>query len=276
MAPGINPAQQAPNMKPDYEVKLQLDPSQVLNVEHDVLPTVLNHFDMPLTAAEMNVQFLDTCSQDISAAGWSLRMRKYKNKPDLELNYKKRYDIEKITIDDALTKANGDGFDVKDTNYEAQVEWGYAKQTLSISREKTVPCAGNGVLDLMDTIGSRAILIKHAPGKFDNWGRGDKWGTKALEKSAIYGPILARRWVGTWNNKKIYIEVWPVRDSDGTGIEHIVEASFKADDYQKACDGREKLIKHLNDKGWLLERDLLKTKLIMERYSCPRVAGGRE
>ena len=273
MAPAV-PARQAPNMTPEYEVKLQLNPSQVLNSEHEVLSTVLQTLNMPATVSKMNVQFLDKCSKEIYAAGWNLRMRKFENKPNLELNYKKRYDIKNENIESALNQANDDGFDAEDTKYEAEIEWGYAKQTLSISREKSVPHTGNSQLDLMGTVDSRAILSEQAPDKFDNWGPGDKWGTEALATAGIYGPVLAKRWIGTWNGiKKFYIEVWPVLDPEGTGIDYIVEASFKADDYATASAERNNLTKYLREQGWLLAEDSLKTKLIMERYSCPRVLG---
>jgi hypothetical protein len=274
MAPAVVSARQAQNMTPDYEVKLQLNPSQVLDAAHDVLKPILDSFNVSEAPSQMNVQFLDTCSAEIYAAGWSLRMRKLEIKPNLELNYKKRYNIDKEDIVSALNKANEDGFTSEDVKYEAQIEWGYAKQTLSISRDKDVPHIGDKPLELADTLKSRAILTQEAPSKFDDWGPGDKWGTTLLARSGIYGPISAKRWAGKWNDtKKFYVEVWPLLNSEGTGIDYIVEASFKADNYATASGKRADLMMHLGKMGWLLAEDSLKTKLIMERYTCPRMLG---
>jgi len=40
---------------------------------------------------------------------------------------------------------------------------------------------------------------------------------------------LARRSVGTWEGEGLYFEVWPVRDKMGTGVEYMVEMSFKTE-----------------------------------------------
>lgn len=256
-----------PNMTPDYEVRLQLDPARVLSPEHELAPAVLKSFNVSETV-RMNVQFLDKCSKDIYDAGWCVRIRKVEGKSDHELTYKKRYDIENENIGDALTQAKKDGFHGGDSKYEAQVEWGYAKQTLSISREEKISYSGKTELDLPDTVDSRAMATKEAPGKFDNWGPGHKWGTKALETARIFGPVLAKRWIGAWNEVSVFVEVWPLLNSAGTGIEYIVEASFKTDSYATASAERRNLANDLQTRGWLLPGDSLKTKLILERYSC--------
>lgn len=58
------------------------------------------------------------------------------NKSDYELTYKKRYPVVNGNIQAALTLANQEGFDASDDNYEAEVDWGYGKQTLSFSNTK--------------------------------------------------------------------------------------------------------------------------------------------
>uniref|UniRef100_A0A8H7NHN3 Uncharacterized protein n=1 Tax=Bionectria ochroleuca TaxID=29856 RepID=A0A8H7NHN3_BIOOC len=124
------------NLTPEYEVRLLLKPEIVLNPDHEPTSTVLSAFGMSPTSTLMNVQFLDTDSKDIYAAGWSVRIRKIENKSGIELTYKKRYNISSACIDTELTTANKDGFNADDGKYEAQVEWGILAQTLSISREK--------------------------------------------------------------------------------------------------------------------------------------------
>ncbi|KAJ5641357.1 hypothetical protein N7490_005357 [Penicillium lividum] len=256
-----------PNMVPDYEVKLLLNPTAVLDPKYELTDDVLTAFEMPPTVTKLNVQFLDTCSKDLSLADWSARIRKTEDKDDLELTYKKRYAITGDEIDAALTTANKDGFNTDSENYEAQVEWGYQKRTLSISRKKTIAEHGNSGMDLPGTSSARKMLMEKAPDKFDNWRR-KKWGTDALSKSRIFGPILTTRSIGKWKKMKLYVEVWPLHNVEGTGNEYIVEASFKTEIATAASIEQRELAAFLQTKGWLLPQDSLKTQLIMEGYQC--------
>lgn len=256
------------NMMPNYEVRLQLDPAKVLNSEHEPVSAVLESFTVSETGLQMNVQFLDKCSKDIYDAGWCVRMRKVESKSHLELTYKKRYEIVNGNIDKVLNRAKDDGFDGGDTKYESQVEWGYTKQTLSISRRKRVSHHGKTELELPGLNESRKMAIKEEPNKFEDWGPGDDWGTKTLAKAIVFGPVLAKRWIGKWNGIQVYIEVWPIPNAEGMGSEYIVEASFKTDSYKIASAERSNLTNRLQAQGWILAEDSLKTKLILDRYSC--------
>jgi hypothetical protein len=255
----------ASNMVPDYEVKLLLNPTAVLGTDNKLTPTVRSTFSMPTSVTKMNVQFLDTNAKAIYSAGWSPRIRKTEDDTDFELTYKKRYAITGGDIDAALTTANTEGFDSSDTNYEAQVEWGYQKQTLSISRKKEASDSGYGAMDLPGTSNSRDMLIEEAPGKFDDW-LYNGWGTSMLASSRIFGPVLAKRSVGTWSGMQLYIEVWPIKNAAGTGTEYIVEASFKTTSRTTASSKHDELVTFLQGKGWFLAQDSLKTQLIMDRY----------
>ncbi|KAJ4178700.1 hypothetical protein NW755_012994 [Fusarium falciforme] len=257
--------QAAPNMTPEYEVKLLLKPAAVLDPNKELTSTVLSTFHMSPSVTKQNIQFLDTTSKDIYTAGWSARIRKTENEDDLELTYKKRYAIVEGDIDAALTTANNDGFNAGDARYEAQVEWGYQRQTLSISRKKAIADFINSGMDLPGERKSREMLVDKAPDKFDNWLH-NKWGTGALAESRIFGPVPAKRSIGTWEGMRLYIEVWPIRNRAGTGIDYLVEASFKTQNRTTTATKHDSLISHLQGKGWFLEEDSLKTQLIMERY----------
>lgn len=258
-------AQAEPNMTPDYEVKVLLDPTVVLGSDQKLTSAVLSTFSMPTTVTKMNVQFLDTDGKGMYNAGWSPRIRKIEDKDKFELTYKKRYPITNGNIDAALTEANIGGFDASDDNYDAQVEWGYQKQTLSISLKKSSSSTGYNGMDLPDLNDSRDMLIDDAPGKFDDW-LSNGWGTDNLAISRIFGPVLAKRSIGTWSGLELFVEVWPIRNSAGTGIEYIVEASFKTANRADASLQHDNLIAFVQERGWFLEQDSLKTQLIMERY----------
>jgi hypothetical protein len=265
------------SLVPDFEVKVLLKPSEVLDSDNKLKADVLSAFGITSSAKKMNVQFLDTRKQDLSAKGWNLRIRKTENDPKFELTYKKRYEIgdglsttAEDHIDAALEKASQDGFN-STTRFDVQVDVGHQRQTLSMSRDKDVPTGPAGT-DLPPLEASRKFLIDEAPKTFKNWSA-DNWGTDRLADSIVYGPVLAERSKVTWEGFKLSIEVWPIRKSKkDASLEPIVEASFKTPGLQKALEGRAKLIKVLQDtttnssRDWFLAEDSLKTKLIMERY----------
>ncbi|EWZ27735.1 hypothetical protein BFJ70_g17061 [Fusarium oxysporum] len=56
-------------MMPEYEVKLLLKPTAVLRLDKELQDTVLSTFAMPASATKQSIQFLDTDSKDIYAAG---------------------------------------------------------------------------------------------------------------------------------------------------------------------------------------------------------------
>jgi hypothetical protein len=253
-------------MTPDYEVKLLLDPSVVLDTDRNILSSVMTTFNIASAAIGMNIQFLDTDNREIYNSGWSARIRKLESSEKIELNYKKRYTVTDANIDDALTTANEDGFDAGETKWDAQVDWGYEKLTLSISRDKKTLGGGLSGLSLPDVEVAREILVKEVPNKFDNC-RAEGWGTAALSRSRVFGPVLAKRFVGAWGDiSKLYIEIWPIFISSKGVTEHIVEVSFKEDDQKTASVRRNDLISLLRERGWLLPRDSLRTQLIMDNY----------
>lgn len=260
-----SPVFAAGNMVPDYEVKLLMDPSQVLGPDFKLTSTVLSTFSMPTTVTKMNVAFLDTNAKDIYTNGWSPRIRKMEGESKFELTYKKRYPITNNDINAALTQANADGFDSGDSNYEAQVEWGYQNKTLSITRKKSGTKSGYSGMDLPTIADARSLMINNAPGKFDDW-LSSGWGTTKLQNSRYYGPVLAKRSVGTWNGVELYIEVWPIKNAAGTGTDYVVEASFKTNSQSTASTKHDQLVTFLQSKGWFLAQDSLKTQLIMDRY----------
>ncbi|GIC88696.1 uncharacterized protein Aud_005094 [Aspergillus udagawae] len=255
-----------PNMIPDYEIRLLLNPTLVLSPENELTDTVQSTFGIsPSEPTKLDVQFLDTNSKELYTAGWSARIRKIDTEDHIELTYKKRYEITGGDIDAALAAANNDGFNVGNTKYEAQVEWGYQKQTLSISRKKPRANSENSGTGLPGIHDSREMLINEAPGKFDNW-KPNKWGTTMLAASRIFGPVHASRSTGSWNGMQVYLEVWPLVGLAGKGIEYIVEISFKTESRKTAAIEQGNLAAFLQCKGWLLKKDSLKTQLIMERY----------
>ena len=264
---------QVPNLIPDFEIKVLLQPDLALDADNRVLPEVLSVIGgADPTPVKMSVQFLDTDDQTLYVAGWSPRIRLIQGKDKFELTYKKRYTVlehgRPDHIDAALTAANVDGFDASDTNYEAQLEWSLAKMTLSISREKKVPATGFEGVELPGGKLAREMLFSEAPGKFKTpRGKDKDWGVKTLKDARVYGPILADRYVGTFGGRKAYIEVWPIKMKPDGKVVCVVEVSLKVDNMVEALEHRIRL--PLAMQAWKspdTEQDKLKTKLIMENY----------
>ncbi|WP_227013829.1 hypothetical protein [Paenibacillus psychroresistens] len=112
---------------------------------------------------------------------------------------------------------------------------------------------------------SRDLTIDDVPGKMDDW-LYNGWGSDMLDDSRIYGPILAKRSIGTWSGLQLYFEVWPLLNAAGLGTEYFVEASFKTTNATTASTKHDALITYLQSHGWFLAQESLKTQLIMDRH----------
>ncbi|WMT43081.1 hypothetical protein RE628_12900 [Paenibacillus sp. D2_2] len=179
------------------------------------------------------------------------------------MTYKKRYAVVNGDINAALNQANLDGFSAADTNYDAEVDWGYSKQTLSFSNDKEESTSKG--LTLPTESEALNMLVSKIPGKLDKT-NAQGWGTAKLLQAYAHGPILASRYSGTFEGLDTDIEVWPIASASGSGTDYIVEISFKTDDYQTAASKRTSLMNLLNSNGWLVPADSLKTNLVLERY----------
>ncbi|MFD2333131.1 hypothetical protein ACFSR7_28070 [Cohnella sp. GCM10020058] len=252
---------------PNYEVKWYLDPGVVLGSDHKLKNAVLNAFDMPSTVEKMNVEYLDSDDLDLHAEGWDVRIRKMESYSDeeFEVTYKMRYPIAGGNIQAALNAAAADGFDADEDDYEAQIDWGYASQTLSFSNKKDAELDGYAGMELPSKGDSRNLAEDLIPGKLENWQSGD-WAEDILHDAHVYGPVSAKRSIGKWDDEKLYIEVWEIKKASGSGYEYLVEASFKEDDYATASAKRDSLKNKLIAEGWFLPQDGLKTTKILERY----------
>ncbi|MDT3497642.1 hypothetical protein NLU03_25765 [Bacillus toyonensis] len=250
-------------MKPSFEVKLLLKPEQVLDYNKEMKQEVLEHFQAGTNYERIQVQFLDTANKSLSNEGWFARIRKKEFSKDFELTYKKRYPIQNGVIQDALEVAKKEGFDSKTDSYEAEVDWGFGKKTLSISNKKSYSAKGYGVLDLPNEHASQNMLIEKLPGKMNKW-LYTNWGEEMLRDSHIYGPVLMKRYTGEFENIKTNIEIWPLSNTGKIEDDFVIEVSFKTNEESIATKQRELLMASIERKGWLLPKDSLKTELIFQ------------
>jgi hypothetical protein len=257
-------ASAAANAVPAYEVKFLAKPELILNTDGTPRSEVIQTLGLSSTARNISAEYFDTNALNLNQAGWDVRFRKKDDKNNYELTYKKRYPVINGDVNAALTLANQEGFDASDDNYEAEVDWGYGKQTLSFSNTKKVDTNATGV-QLPSQQEALSMLLDKLPGKLKNWSSSN-WGKQQLTASRAYGPVTFQRYEGTWNGQELTLEVWPIRNAAGTGLENIVEISFKTADSTAVSGLRTQLMQVLENKNWLIPADGLKTQLILERY----------
>lgn len=254
----------AANAVPAYEVKFLAKPELVLNTDGTPRSEVIQTLGLSSTAKNISAEYFDTNALNLDQQGWNVRFRKKDDKNNYELTYKKRYPVINGDVNAALTLANQEGFDASDDNYEAEIDWGYGKQTLSFSNTKKVDTKATGV-QLPSQQEALNMLLDKLPGKLKNWSSSN-WGKQQLTQSRAYGPVTFQRYEGTWNGQELTLEVWPIRNAAGTGVENIVEISFKTTDTSSVSGLRTQLMQVLQNKNWLIPADGLKTQLILERY----------
>ncbi|MBB3108292.1 hypothetical protein FHS18_000320 [Paenibacillus phyllosphaerae] len=252
------------NMVPGYEVKFLLKSGSVLGSDYKPTSALKSAFGLG-SATSLGVEYFDTDALELDEQGWDVRFRKKSNKSNFEINYKKRYPIVNGDINAALALANQDGFDAGSDDFEAEVDWGYGKQTLSIATEETKSASGYSGTSLPTESKALEIALDKMPGELADWGS-NGWGEDTLEASRAHGPVTVSKYEGEFNDLETDLEIWPILNAAGTGTEYIVEVSFKTDSYSEASTERVALLSYLQGKGWLQTEDSLKTQLILERY----------
>lgn len=261
-----NTAYAKENMIPNYEMKFLLDSEQVLNDDYELNSEYREFFDTGKKFDTVGVLYLETEDYDFSNEGWYNRIRIKEDSDKFDLTYKKRYSIENGDIDAALTKANEEGFDISDTNYDAQVDWGYSKMTLSLSNKKEEN--NNNNYDDMELPGRKdaiEIIKDNMPGKEEDWGE-KNWGKNLIDDAKKCGPIYYYKYEGDIEGITIDLEIWPVYTESSDSTEYITEVSFKEDDYNVAEANRDKVMNVLERKGILKHEDSLKTQKILDAY----------
>ncbi len=252
------------NAVPTYEVKINLT-TAALDTSHAPTSAVKAAFGIKGSAASRSYGYYDTDGLDLNAQGWDVRLR-HKSGSDFEESYKMRFPVANGDIDAALDKANAQGFDSSDTNYDAEVDWGYTAQTLSFTNEKSHSASGYSGTSMPSGSTGCSWLVNEIPGKLDDWSA-SSWGSDTLNASRVHGPVTSQVWSGAWESSDdASIEVLPVTAASGSGTEYVVELSFKTDSYADAAQLHADAIAVANGNGWLYAGGILKTQLILDRY----------
>lgn len=256
----------AANMKiSSYEVKYLLDSSKVLNSSKNLKSTYRDLFNTGSSYSKTSVLYLDTKDRDFNNEGWINRIRVKEDASEFELTFKKRYSVSGTNVNDALSTANSEGFTSSDTNYSAEVDWGYSKMTLSIKCEKTKSNKGYDDLELPSKSDAIKIVKDKMPGKEDDW-LYSNWGTDTIDDASKVGPLQYKKYKGTYNGTEVVIEIWPITNQSTGTTNYVTELSFKATSYSTASSLRSDLMNYLDNQGILVHGDSLKTQAIMDAY----------
>jgi hypothetical protein len=199
--------------------------------------------------------------------GWNIRFRKVQGEDHVELTFKRRFPVQE-GLERAFAKAAQEGFGAASgSQYQAEVEWGYSRQTLSFGKEKNAGSAESKTLALPSAEDAQHLAQEKLPDKLQQWKR-KGWAKRVLFDACLYGPVDGWRWYGNHEDidDKIAIEVWRLLSADKSSNEPIVEISFKKKKYDAQTSvKRQKFLNLLERKNWLLKKDVLKTALILER-----------
>ncbi|MGH8067500.1 MAG: hypothetical protein ACRERE_20150 [Candidatus Entotheonellia bacterium] len=256
---------------PAVEVKFFLNPPTVLDANDRLNHALRKAFQVVKEPVTIRMQFLDGPGRELHQEEWNIRFRKLQGNDHVELTFKRRYPVDG-PLEAALATAAREGFDAAEHEYEPELEWGYQKQTLTFANEKQAGDAELQNLNLPSAVDARHLAAgDKMPDKLRHW-KEEGWAHRILSGARVYGPVEGRRWRGRHAkiDDKINIEVWALPTANGTGTQPIVEISFKKKEYDAdAMAQREKLRQFLKQKGWLLEKDELKTALILERSGHP-------
>lgn len=207
----------------------------------------------------MTIRFLDDKALSLHNEGWAVRIRQVPDEP-LEVVYKKRYPMNDADEARALAAAQHEGFPFQGAGQsKVEVDWSQHGRAVSLSYEVEAQKDAASLETLLSLVRDRA------PEPFKSLAV-----AQALPHARVCGPIEARRWTGPWKgvDGKADIEVWSVPREGGNGTEPIVEVSFKAESLDKATSNREALERILVDKGWLFEKGVPKTDLVLRRCAA--------
>ena len=266
-------------MTPGYEVKFLVNPDLILDSStKQPNAEFLALFTGMALKGTTKMSYYDTPDLALNNAGWTIRIRKKSNKKAQQCTFKKRYSkinkkstLTQGDVNKAIKSTEREGFNtVNAKNFlgGCEIDYGFSKCTLSYSADYNIAETGKGNTDIPDSTTSIQFINNNKPAIF----------TEDLATIREHGAVTLTTYEGTFKGIIVVaLDVMTIKDELGTGTETICEVSFKLEDYtgvryEKQTDLmlvnklREELRAVLVEKGYLLEKDGLKTNMILERY----------
>ena len=247
----------ADNDNYSFEVKFLLDSTKVLDSNNVPMKDFQELFAVKKTN-QRTVLYVETPDRKFNNGGWINRVREKEGKKNIELAYKKRYTIQGTDIAGAFEKAVKDNPRITDGRYEAEIDWGYDKMTLSFTAEVKIDTPAGGMKG-MSNDDILANVLANMPEDEAGW-MFAKLKSSRIKDARFAGPVDYIRYVGSYKDVEIDIEVMPIKD----GI--ITELSFEAEGLSNAEALRNEIMGILDSRGILLKKDSLKTQTILDVY----------
>ena len=274
---GVEEVAQA--MTPGYEVKFLVNPDLILDSStKQPNAEFLALFTGMALKGTTKMSYYDTEDLALNNAGWTIRIRKKSNKKAQQCTFKKRYSkinkkstLTQGDVNKAIKSTEREGFNtVNAKNFlgGCEIDYGFSKCTLSYSADYNIAETGKGNTDIPDSATSIQFINANKPAIF----------TEDLTGIREHGAVTLTTYEGTFKGiVAVALDVMTIKDELGSGTETICEVTFKLEDYtgvryEKQTDLmlvnklREELRAVLVEKGYLLEKDGLKTNMILQRY----------
>ena len=266
-------------MTPGYEVKFLVNPDLILDSStKQPNAEFLALFTGMALKGTTKMSYYDTEDLALNNAGWTIRIRKKSNKKAQQCTFKKRYSkinkkstLTQGDVNKAIKSTEREGFNtVNAKNFlgGCEIDYGFSKCTLSYSADYNIAETGKGNTDIPDSTTSIQFINANKPAIF----------TEDLATIREHGAVTLTTYEGTFKGiVAVALDVMTIKDELGSGTETICEVTFKLEDYtgvryEKQTDLmlvnklREELKAVLVEKGYLLEKDGLKTNMILQRY----------
>lgn len=272
---GVEEVAQA--MTPGYEVKFLVNPDLILDSStKQPNAEFLALFTGMALKGTTKMSYYDTEDLALNNAGWTIRIRKKSNKKAQQCTFKKRYSkinkkstLTQGDVNKSVKSATREGFNTLTPFIGGcEIDYGFSKCTLSYSADYNIAETGKGNTDIPDSATSIQFINTNKPAIF----------TEDLSGIREHGAVTLTTYEGTFKGVvAVALDVMTIKDELGTGTETICEVTFKLEDYtgvryEKQTDLmlvnklREELRAVLVEKGYLLEKDGLKTNMILQRY----------
>ncbi|MEW2548769.1 hypothetical protein AB0910_23870 [Streptomyces sp. NPDC047002] len=263
------PAHAAEPAKPTFQIKLLLDPAQVLTPGGTPLAAATGALGLGAASGVEAAEYLDSDSRQLQNEGWSVRVRHDDTDDKVKETYKKRYGIagdgtDADALADALDQAADDSFDAGEDDYDAQVDLSYDQATLDFSDGKKADADGLGRGQLPSPADARDDVVHDLPGKLDDLGA-KNFAADLLAGAHIYGPVVQTDYPATVAGHTAELQVTPMRGAPA-GSPYWVELSADATTLTQAVALRGDLEDALDAHGWLLPENAFKTEQILASY----------
>ncbi|MBQ9007990.1 MAG: hypothetical protein IJ088_01485 [Clostridia bacterium] len=244
-----------------FEIKLLLDSERTIGEDHLLSERIREQFKTEQDYATFRVMYLETPDGAYLNEGWINRIRVKEGKNGFKITYKKRYSVQGEDIEAAVSDAAADNFTLSDPTFDAEIDWGYSKMTLSFSCDVGITTEEPPDLKTLERNNAMEMVEENMPPREKDWLRSG-WGSEVMKSVQVAGPVQFDRYSGELNESEIRVEVWQIPVGDE--IQDIVELSVKCDNLEDARQIRETLIDTLDRMNILIHSDSLKTQMVMD------------